>query len=142
MEVFWAMLIYLIPLAKLFVFFFKQKTAYEISECDWSSDVCSSDLSYAVFCLTSEEHTSELQSHSEISYAGFCLKTKRSSRGWTERRKSPCSRRSGWRRAASRPSSWCRGWRSAWSVLFLLMIRRPPRSTLILTLFPYTTLFR
>src|SRR5210317_1494957 len=26
-------------------FFFKQKTAYEISECDWSSDVCSSDLS-------------------------------------------------------------------------------------------------
>src|SRR6056300_1683671 len=76
MEVFWAMLIYLIPLAKLFVFFFKQKTAYEISECDWSSDVCSSDLSYAVFCLTSEEHTSELQSHSEISYAGFCLKKK------------------------------------------------------------------
>ena len=29
----------------LFVFFFfKQKTAYEIKECDWSSDVCSSDL--------------------------------------------------------------------------------------------------
>ena len=26
-------------------FFFKQKTAYEIKECDWSSDVCSSDLS-------------------------------------------------------------------------------------------------
>src|SRR5210317_2475638 len=25
-------------------FFFKQKTAYEISEYDWSSDVCSSDL--------------------------------------------------------------------------------------------------
>ena len=24
--------------------FVKQKTAYEISECDWSSDVCSSDL--------------------------------------------------------------------------------------------------
>ena len=28
-----------------FVFFFKQKTAYEIRNCDWSSDVCSSDLS-------------------------------------------------------------------------------------------------
>ena len=29
----------------LFVFFFfKQKTAYEILTCDWSSDVCSSDL--------------------------------------------------------------------------------------------------
>ena len=27
-------------------FFFKQKTAYEIGTGDWSSDVCSSDLSY------------------------------------------------------------------------------------------------
>jgi len=26
------------------VFCFKQKTAYEIVDCDWSSDVCSSDL--------------------------------------------------------------------------------------------------
>src|SRR6056300_1022338 len=69
-------------------FFFKQKTAYEISACDWSSDVCSSDLrssdlkqktAYGFLNVTgvqtcalpirSEEHTSELQSHSEISYA-------------------------------------------------------------------------
>src|SRR6188474_2315347 len=28
----------------LFFFFFKQKTAYEMSLRDWSSDVCSSDL--------------------------------------------------------------------------------------------------
>ena len=28
-------------------FFFKQKTAYEVKECDWSSDVCSSDLKTA-----------------------------------------------------------------------------------------------
>ena len=28
----------------LIFFFFKQKTAYEIYQCDWSSDVCSSDL--------------------------------------------------------------------------------------------------
>ena len=28
----------------IIVFFFKQKTAYEILTCDWSSDVCSSDL--------------------------------------------------------------------------------------------------
>ena len=28
----------------LVFFFFKQKTAYEIVDCDWSSDVCSSDL--------------------------------------------------------------------------------------------------
>ena len=30
-------------------FFFKQKTAYEIKECDWSSDVCSSDLNRKKF---------------------------------------------------------------------------------------------
>src|SRR3546814_10757843 len=28
----------------VFVFFFKQKTAYELRISDWSSDVCSSDL--------------------------------------------------------------------------------------------------
>src|SRR6056300_1080489 len=49
-----------------FFFFFKQKTAYEISECDWSSD--------GALPIRSEEHTSELQSHSEISYAVFCLR--------------------------------------------------------------------
>src|SRR6056297_4111918 len=31
----------------VFFFFFKQKTAYEILRSDWSSDVCSSDLSDA-----------------------------------------------------------------------------------------------
>src|SRR3546814_4787234 len=31
-----------------FVFFFKQKTAYEMRISDWSSDVCSSDLSGVV----------------------------------------------------------------------------------------------
>src|SRR3546814_7002675 len=30
-----------------FFFFFKQKTAYEMRISDWSSDVCSSDLSVA-----------------------------------------------------------------------------------------------
>src|SRR3546814_1226541 len=29
-----------------FVFFFKQKTAYEMRISDWSSDVCSSDLNF------------------------------------------------------------------------------------------------
>ena len=28
----------------IYIFFFKQKTAYEIVSRDWSSDVCSSDL--------------------------------------------------------------------------------------------------
>src|SRR3546814_3424885 len=32
----------------LFLFFFKQKTAYEMRISDWSSDVCSSDLPLAV----------------------------------------------------------------------------------------------
>ena len=36
----------------VFFFFFKQKTAYEIYQCDWSSDVCSSDLeSDILFCV-------------------------------------------------------------------------------------------
>src|SRR3546814_5587252 len=30
----------------IFVFFFKQKTAYEMRISDWSSDVCSSDLRF------------------------------------------------------------------------------------------------
>src|SRR3546814_15102648 len=32
----------------IFFFFFKQKTAYEMRISDWSSDVCSSDLTQAV----------------------------------------------------------------------------------------------
>src|SRR3546814_20034298 len=32
----------------VFFFFFKQKTAYEMRISDWSSDVCSSDLSSSV----------------------------------------------------------------------------------------------
>src|SRR3546814_5573588 len=35
----------------LFVFFFKQKTAYEMRISDWSSDVCSSDLVVRVVVL-------------------------------------------------------------------------------------------
>src|SRR3546814_17984239 len=30
------------------IFFFKQKTAYEMRISDWSSDVCSSDLNFAI----------------------------------------------------------------------------------------------
>src|SRR5213595_914097 len=36
----------------MFFFFFKQKTAYEITEGDWSSDVCSSDLTIGMLALT------------------------------------------------------------------------------------------
>src|SRR3546814_18595109 len=34
------------------VFFFKQKTAYEMRISDWSSDVCSSDLIYGSYYVT------------------------------------------------------------------------------------------
>src|SRR3546814_5943591 len=35
----------------VFVFFFKQKTAYEMRISDWSSDVCSSDLKPMITAL-------------------------------------------------------------------------------------------
>src|SRR3546814_19694822 len=38
----------LIDIVRFFFFCFKQKTAYEMRISDWSSDVCSSDLSYGV----------------------------------------------------------------------------------------------
>src|SRR3546814_3504300 len=53
-----------------FVFFFKQKTAYEMRISDWSSDVCSSDLVVLVgqdpllFMLAASplpEHISEIE---------------------------------------------------------------------------------
>src|SRR3989440_4833568 len=64
-------------------FFFSSRRRHTRSDRDWSSDVCSSDLtrlnsshdqiSYAVFCLRlqfrrvrAEEHTSELQSRSNL----------------------------------------------------------------------------
>src|SRR3546814_6655711 len=37
-------------------FFFKQKTAYEMLISDWSSDVCSSDLSGHVFYDAADDH--------------------------------------------------------------------------------------
>src|SRR3546814_3536547 len=56
-----------------FIFFFKQKTAYEMRISDWSSDVCSSDLpksvpyftttakSYFVPPLTKSDHAEILE---------------------------------------------------------------------------------
>src|SRR3546814_5063614 len=38
-------MIVVIVYSYFFIFFFKQKTAYEMRISDWSSDVCSSDLS-------------------------------------------------------------------------------------------------
>src|SRR6056300_540714 len=93
----------------------------------------------------SEEHTSELQSHSEISYAVFCWKKKNADIG----------RIGGEELSTDQDTDTMYDgtvkYRDNERVLyqigdvtrvFFLMIRRPPRSTLILTLFPYTTLFR
>src|SRR3546814_10141285 len=42
----------------MFFFFFKQKTAYEMRISDWSSDVCSSDLSkHLIDAVFVEGHT-------------------------------------------------------------------------------------
>src|SRR3546814_4612999 len=41
-------------LVLFFVFFFKQKTAYEMRISDWSSDVCSSDLDVGALLLRHE----------------------------------------------------------------------------------------
>src|ERR1051326_1868315 len=49
------------------LFFFKQKTAYEIKECDWSSDVCSSDLPlYVEMAVGSLGETVEVQALAPI----------------------------------------------------------------------------
>src|SRR3546814_4092335 len=37
----------------MFIFFFTQKTAYEMRISDWSSDVCSSDLPLRMWCTVS-----------------------------------------------------------------------------------------
>src|SRR3546814_6352170 len=39
------------------IFFFKQKTAYEMRISDWSSDVCSSDLQRPSSACTSQIHS-------------------------------------------------------------------------------------
>src|SRR6056300_460551 len=83
----------------------------------------------------SEEHTSELQSHSDISYAVCCLKKKNVAYVKdTFKDRVNDSRLDG---AASVTVAVKKR-----VGFFFLMIGRPPRSTLILTLFPYTTLFR
>src|SRR3546814_2330717 len=40
----------------MLIFFFKQKTAYELRISDWSSDVCSSDLVVAVKLEADNSH--------------------------------------------------------------------------------------
>src|SRR5213082_954618 len=79
----------------------------------------------------SEEHTSELQSPDTISYAVFCLKKK--NRFLLLPQSCPRDVLVIYRQDGSDPNQ---------RAFFFLMIRRPPRSTLCQTLFPYATLFR
>src|SRR3546814_6003913 len=53
-----------------FLFFFKQKTAYEMRISDWSSDVCSSDLSdrRAEDCEPEQGEACEHQGHSLLDH--------------------------------------------------------------------------
>src|SRR5213078_5283885 len=78
--------------------------------------------------MRSEEHTSELQSRAQISYAVFCLKKTIIDRRHVDTVKVLTLR------------DVCKSLNDFG--FFFLMRRRPPRSTLELTLFPYTTLFR
>src|SRR3546814_1365815 len=55
-------------------FFFKQKTAYEMRISDWSSDVCSSDLSYSA--LEPYVSRSTLQLHYGKHHRAYVEKTK------------------------------------------------------------------
>ena len=53
----------------VFFFFFKQKTAYEIGTGDWSSDVCSSDLTMDTMLhhvVTNSFHVGPIPSESNL----------------------------------------------------------------------------
>ena len=68
-------------------FFFKQKTAYEIYQCDWSSDVCSSDLfmqmAYALQLPDFQPQVVELTGKNTDSSALSTLKAKQPSLVYT-----------------------------------------------------------
>src|SRR3546814_16220828 len=49
----------------MWVFFFKQKTAYEMRISDWSSDVCSSDLDLVI-----RDRSGRIEKRIEPSYPG------------------------------------------------------------------------
>src|SRR3546814_2949458 len=59
----------------LFVFFFKQKTAYEMRISDWSSDVCSSDLkrNAAMFARPESRDEADAFVDTRIATVAACL---------------------------------------------------------------------
>ena len=59
--------VYVLLVVFFFFFFFKQKTAYEIVDCDWSSDVCSSDLGQDLDKIT--HHPWDVNGDDQVSQA-------------------------------------------------------------------------
>src|SRR5210317_1621961 len=92
----------------------------------------------------SEEHTSELKSHSEISYAVFCLKKKTQQgirlRSFADQQHEELD--VAVRRLARQLPVEDPGQHLLTKLIFFLILRLHPRSTPYPTLFPYTTLFR
>src|SRR5881296_2765122 len=86
----------------------------------------------------SEEHTSELQSHSNNSYAVFCLKKHNQGADRKRLHREQHAREDQLEPAAAGPEVLL----VHHDLFFFLMIGQPPRSTRCCTLFPYTTLFR
>src|SRR6187549_1015652 len=87
----------------------------------------------------SEEHTSELQSHHPISYAVCCLKKKNIEGSMLG---SPDGGRAQVARGELQIGELRVDLAQRVLTCFFLLLRRPPRSTLDGTHFPYPTLFR
>ena len=60
-------------LSVLWIFFFKQKTAYEIGTGDWSSDVCSSDLTVVTALLSIAAFFLPVKHASRFQYALYSV---------------------------------------------------------------------
>src|SRR3546814_7403838 len=80
----------------IIIFFFKQKTAYEMRISDWSSDVCSSDLGFVSFLCEINEllnkntkplfNQSKVENHFGIDNFDHCK------RQWKEYKNNPTSK--------------------------------------------------
>src|SRR3546814_10479147 len=86
------MFVWIVFSCRLYVFFFKQKTAYEMRISDWSSDVCSSDLLPFPAHQTSAPPPKEKKERKKLEAANAIDRPKTI---WTSRRKRSEERRVG-----------------------------------------------
>src|SRR3546814_3089197 len=68
-----------------FIFFFKQKTAYEMRISDWSSDVCSSDLIGGNTGIAPHQHASKI----DRAKGQHCKDNQLYADGWLNRAEQP-----------------------------------------------------